>query len=85
MRRVIPSGDIFISLTVLQRMTRQNKFCNISAYATVNYSTWSFVCDVTICPLIVEGLIAGTDGTLFEFYNLEKSNFKIGGSFFQKL
>ena len=42
---------IFISFTMLQRVTLQNEFYNMFVCAAVRGSTWSLVCCVTTRPL----------------------------------
>ena len=51
---------------MLERVTLQNQFYNIFAYAAVKGSTWSLVCGVTIRPLIIGGLIARRKSILVE-------------------
>ena len=59
------------------RVTLQNQFHNIFAYAAVKVSLGrSLVCGVTIRSLIIGGLIAGRNGILVESL-LQESNFKV--------
>ena len=50
---------------MLERVTLQNQFYNIFAYAPVKGSTWSLVCGLTILSLI-GGLIARRNDILVE-------------------
>ena len=51
---------------ILERVTLQDEFYNILAYTAVKGSRWSLVCGVTICPLIIESLIASRNKVLVE-------------------
>ena len=51
---------------MLERVTLQNKFENIFAYAAVKGFTQSLVGGVTIRPLIIGGLITRRNGILVE-------------------
>ena len=57
---------------MLERVTLQNQFYNIFVYAAIKGSTWSLVCDVTIRPLIIGGLVARRNGILVESLLREK-------------
>ena len=57
---------------MLERVTLQNQFYNIFAYAAIKGSTWSLVCGVTIRPLIIGGLLARRNGILVESLLREK-------------
>ena len=45
---------------MLERVTLQDELYDILAYTAVKGSRWSLVCGVTICPVIIESLIATT-------------------------
>ena len=57
---------------MLERVTLQDEFYNISAYTAVKDSRWSLVCGVTIRPLIIENLIARRNRILVESLLREK-------------
>ena len=49
-----------------KRLSLWNEFYNIFAYAVVKGSVWSLVCIVTICLVIIGGLVARRSVILVE-------------------
>ena len=66
MRRNTMKGDLHLICNVTKG-DFTNKLCKIFPYATVNSFTCIYLCDVTIRCLIIEILVAGSNGVSADF------------------